>query len=191
MQVRGLLDDAEALDGNRRSNDPADAQTRKGNLGEAVDMNDDVGTVELLERRNSLVAGMQTRVNVILDDGNLVTRSELKNLAARGERHRDAGGILKVWREQNELDAIGGKRGFESFEIDAEQSSGLRSRAHWNTQAANACTVEDSEGAGIGRILEDDGIAWTQEGLTNEVEGLLAAVGDQEVLVADEHAFAP
>jgi len=48
VQISGLLHDAQALDRRRGGNNPADAQPRESDLRKTVNMNDDVGAVELL-----------------------------------------------------------------------------------------------------------------------------------------------
>ena len=55
---------------------------REGDLGEAVQVNDKVCVIEMLERRNADVAGMQARVDMVLGDGNLVAGGEFENAAA-------------------------------------------------------------------------------------------------------------
>src|SRR5260221_14509197 len=87
VQVSGLLDDAKALDGDGRRDDPSDTQTGESHFGEAVDVNDDVGAIELLERRNALFAGVEAGVNVVFDDGNLVAGSQFEDFAPSSQGH--------------------------------------------------------------------------------------------------------
>ena len=56
-------------------------------------------------------------------------------------------------------------------------------RAHRNAEAARADTVENGGGAGIGGIFQDDGVAGAHKGFGDEIEGLLAAVGDEQRFV--------
>src|SRR5580692_2914609 len=119
MQIGGLLDVAQAFDRGSGSDDPAYAQAWKRDFREAVDVDDNVAAVELLQRRYTFVTRVQPRVDVVFDDGNLVASGEFENFATRRQRHRCSSGILKVRSKHDELDAVGGERGFESFEVEA------------------------------------------------------------------------
>src|SRR5580693_8096756 len=138
VQISHLLDEAKAFNGGGGSNDPANAQAGESDFGEAVNVDDEVGAVELLERRNALVAGVQAGVDVVLDDGNLIARSEFQNAAPRGERHGHAGRIVEIGREDQKLDAISGERSFEGFEVDAESAAGFSVGADRNAEATGA-----------------------------------------------------
>jgi len=118
-----------------------------------------------------------------------MARGEFENAAARIERHGSAGGIVKIRSEDDELDAIGGERGFESFEIDAERLAGFGVGAHRNAQAAGAHAMENGRSAGIGGIFEDDGIAGADEGLGDEIQSLLASGSDEEGVVLGGNAI--
>src|ERR1700723_2010706 len=102
MEIGGLLHDPKALDGCRRSNNPTHAQSWKGNLCKTIDVNDDIRTVELFQRWHALVAGVQPGVNMIFDDGHLMTSGEFQNSATRRQRHRGSGRVLKIRRENNQ-----------------------------------------------------------------------------------------
>ena len=133
--------------GGSGSDDPADAQPGKGDFREAVDVDDEIGAIELLERRNAFFARVQPGVNVIFDDGHLMARGQFQHAAARCERHRGAGGIVKIGREDDELDAISSERRFERIEVDAQfgcwvrreflsAPRGTRARAPWKIATA-------------------------------------------------------
>ncbi|HYW85136.1 MAG TPA: hypothetical protein VFB30_17875, partial [Spirochaetia bacterium] len=104
------------------------------------------------------------------------------------ERHRCAGGILKIGREDEQLDAIGGERGFESIHIKAEGLAGFGVGAHGNPEAARANTMENGGGARVGGILHNDGVARAHEGFGDEVESLLATSGDKKSFVLGGNA---
>src|SRR6266850_1023216 len=81
MEVRRLLHDAQPLNGRRRRDDPPDPQSRECHLREAVNVDDDVRPVQLFQRRNSFLARIQPRVNMIFHDGNLVPSGQFQQLA--------------------------------------------------------------------------------------------------------------
>ncbi len=126
VQVGHLLDETEAFDSGGRSHNPADAQAGERNFREAIDVNDDVGAVELLQRRHAFFACVEAGVDMVFHDGDLIARGKFENATARRERHGSAGGILEIGSEDEKLDAIGGERGFERFEIDAKRSCRVR-----------------------------------------------------------------
>ena len=190
VQVGHLLHETQALDGSGMGDDPADAKTGERDFGEAVDVNDEVRAIELLEGRQTLFVRMQARVDVIFDDGNLVAAGKFQHAATRGDRHGSAGGILEIGREDEKLDAIGGERGFEGFEINAEGTAGFRMGTHRNTEAASMDAVENGGGAGVGGIFDDDGVAGADESFGDEIERLLAAVGDEQRIVFDGETVA-
>jgi len=167
VEIGHLLDEPKALDSRGRGNDPADAKAGECNLGEAVHVNDEIGLIELFERRNADITSMETSVDVIFDNWNLMERGEFENAAARIERHGSAGGIVKIGSEDDELDAIGGEQGFENFQIDAERLAGLGMRANGDAEAARANAVENGGSARVGGILHDDGVAGTNKGFGN------------------------
>src|SRR5712691_929649 len=66
VQVGRLLHHAQPFNRRRRSDDPSNPQARKRHFREAVDMNNQVRAVELLQRGDAFLARMQPRVDVIL-----------------------------------------------------------------------------------------------------------------------------
>src|SRR5438876_208620 len=177
VQIGSLLHQAKSLDGSSRSDDPSNAQAGERDLGKTVNVNDEIRTVHLFKRWNALVAGVKTSVDVVLDNGHLMTGSQLQQLATRCEWYRGARGILKIRRQHNELDAIGSERGFERFEIDAQRLAGLGVGVHGNTKATSACAIENCSCAGIGRIFEDHAIAGAHKRFADQIQRLLTTIG--------------
>jgi hypothetical protein len=108
MQIGRLLHQTKALDGSRWRHNPSHAQPRKCHLGETVNMNDQIRTIQLFERRNALFPHVQPRIDMIFDDRHLVAGCQLQNFSPRSERHGSTGWILKIGSEHDQLDAIGG-----------------------------------------------------------------------------------
>src|SRR5208337_2282975 len=82
VEIGHLLDEAETCDGGGRRDNPTDAEARESHLGEAVNVNDEIRVIELLERRDADIAGVEARVDVVFDNGNLMARSQFKNAPA-------------------------------------------------------------------------------------------------------------
>ena len=139
--------------------------------------------IELLERGNADIAGVQARVDVVFDDGNLVAGGEFQKAATGIEGHGCAGGILKIGSEDEKLDAIGGERGFEGIQIEAERLAGFGVGANRNAEATRANAMENGGGAGVGGIFHDDGVARADKGFGDEIESLLATRGDEKGFV--------
>jgi hypothetical protein len=183
VEIGHLLDQAETFDGGGRRNDPTDAEAGESDLGEAVHVNDEIALIELLERGNADIAGMQARVDVVFDDGNLVAGGEFQKPATGIEGHGSAGRILKIGSEDEQLDAIGGERGFEGIQIQAEGLARFGLGANRNAEATRANAMENGGGAGVGGILHDDGVARAHKGFGDEIESLLATSGDKKSFV--------
>src|SRR6267143_274480 len=103
VNVRSLFHHAQALDGHRGRHDPSHAQSRKRHLRKTIDVNDDVRTIQLLQRGKTVFARVQPPINVIFHDRHLMPRGQLQNFSARSQRHRRSRRILKIRRKHDEL----------------------------------------------------------------------------------------
>src|SRR6267378_2318816 len=176
VQVGRLLHHAQSFNRRRRSDNPSDTQAGKCHFGKAIDVDHQVRAVELLQRRDAFLARMQPRVNVILHYRDLVPPRQLQYLAPRGQRHRRSCRILKIRREQDELDAVRRQRRLQRFQIQAQRRPRLRLRPHRNGEAPRARTVEDCHRSRIRRVFHNHGIARTHKRFADQVEGLLASI---------------
>jgi len=62
---------------------------------------------------------------------------------------------------------------------------------HWNADHAGIGAAEDRDEAGVDRVLQQNGFAVAHEHALQQVEALLAATGDEDVVaVADGSLFA-
>jgi len=183
VEIGRLLDQAETFDGSGRRNNPADAEAGKSDLGEAVNVNDEIGLVKLLERGNADIASVEARVDVVFDDGNLVAGGEFQKAATGIEGHGGASRILKIGSEDEQLDAIGGERGFEGIQIKAEGLAWFWVGAHGNAETACAHAMENGRGAGVSGIFHDNGVAGAHKGFGDEIKSLLTSGGDEKGFV--------
>src|SRR6202045_2901380 len=126
---------------------------------------------------------MQPRVNVIFHYRDLVPPRKLQYLAPRRQRHRRSRRILKVRRKQDELDAIRCQRGLQRFQIQTQRRPWLRLRPHRNGQAPRAPSVEDPHRSRIRRVFHNHGIARTHKRFADQIEGLLASIGDEQIFI--------
>ena len=188
VNVGSLFHHAQALDGHRGRHDPSHAQAGKSHFRKTIDVDDEVRTIQLLQRRQPVFAGVQPRVNVIFHHWHLMPRSQLQHFSARSQRHRRSRGILKIRREDDQLHAVRRQGCLQRLQIQSQRSSRLGMRAHRYTKAACARTAEDRHRAGIRRIFQNNGIAGPYKCFADQIQGLLAAVGDQEIFVPRRNA---
>ena len=164
-----LLGFGEALDQRTRPDHPADTQAGKRDFRETAQEYDAPGAIQLLERRLRLAAIPERAVDVVFDEhraGNPQQRF------AAVERKRDAGGILEARRNHGDL----GVKASQRIDIDSiflnfdagESGRGLR---------------EEIAQAGVNGIFERDRIAGADENVSQEIERLLATVGDQQIVI--------
>src|SRR5262249_19547495 len=83
MQIAPLFGFLKPVDQRLRSDDPADAQPRKGNLREASEQDDLSRLVQLLERRKRIAFIPQSPVDVVLDDYGPRVAGEAQEIFAR------------------------------------------------------------------------------------------------------------
>ena len=95
---------------------------------------------------------------------------------------------MKIGSEDDELDTIGGERGFQGFDIDAQRFAGFGVSAHRNAEATRTSAMKNGGGAGIGGIFEDDAIAGAHEGFGDQIQSLLASGSDQKSFVPGGNA---
>src|SRR5713226_6316865 len=87
VQVGSLFHHSQSLNRRRRSDDPPDPQAGERHFREAVDMNHQIRTVQLLQRRDAFLSRVQTRIDVIFHDWDLVPPSQLQYFPPRCQWH--------------------------------------------------------------------------------------------------------
>src|SRR5215467_4756066 len=183
VQISGLLDDAQSFNRRRRSDNPTNSKARESDFCKTINVNHDIRTIQLFERRNALLPIVQPRVDMVFDNGNLIACRHFKNFAPCRKRNRSTGRILEIRSEHHQFDAICRERSFERFKVNAKRTAWFRVRLYWNTKTPRACTIKNGDGTWICRIFENDRIARPNECLADQIKRLLAAVGDEEIFV--------
>src|ERR1700693_198496 len=92
---------------------------------------------------------------------------------------------MEIGRNENELHAVLQQDGFERIQIQAHVANAPRIRFNVNGEHTHPRSSKNRYRAGISRILESYRIARTQESFANQVDGLLAAIGDEELLASN------
>jgi sulfatase maturation enzyme AslB (radical SAM superfamily) len=175
MQIGPLFQFGQSFNENACSEDPADTQSRKGDLRETANLDDCTGGIQGLESRERVALVTQFTVNIILNHRNTGTGCELKQGLTGGKRDGGARRILEVGRDHKETGPFTGDEAVEGIEIDPLGSDGNANDAHPGTK-------ENIPEAGIDRIFDQNGVANSGEETLEEVEGLLTAAGDDDVI---------
>ena len=183
VQVGVLLHQAQTLDHIFRGHAPAHAQAGKSDLRKTVDVNHNPRAIERLERGQRLAAEIQAGIDMIFDHGHLVARGQLQQPLARAHRHGGAGGALEIRRDHDELYAVLNQRGFQRLEIHARPGRVARYRAHVDPQAAHTRGRENGQSAGIRWVLKNHRIAGPQESFGQQIQSLLAARSNQDLVI--------
>ena len=184
MQIRCLFHHAQPFYGLWRRNNPTHAQPGERYFRKAVDVNHQIRTIQLLQRGNALVPRVQPRVNMVFHHGHLIPPRQLQQFAPRSQRHRNARGILKIRSQRDQLHTICRKSRFERLQVQSQRRSRLRVGSHRHSQAARPRPMENRHRARVGRIFHNHGIARTHKRFADQIERLLAPIGDEQIFVS-------
>jgi hypothetical protein len=182
-QVRGLLAQVQALQDRRGSGGPADPQARREDLRERARVGHVAAAVERVERRQRVTLVAQQAVRVVLEDHELLLVGDPDERLAPVQRHRDAAGVLEVRDRVDELGAPAlvaqlGQRRLEHVDPHAVV-------VHLDLHDVGLVGVEARHGAGIRGRLGDHDVAGIEERAADEVDHLLAAGRDHDVVGLD------
>ena len=191
VQVGRLFHQPQAFDRALRANAPAHAQTGESNLREAVDLNHVAVAVQRLQRRQRRAAQAQPPVNVILDHRYLIARRNFQQAAPFGQRHSSPGRIMKIRGGENKFHAVLHQHRFQSVEVQAHMPGSLRVGLDANRQHSHASAGKNRYSPRIRRVFQHHSVARAQKRLAHQIDGLLAAVGNQQLFAAHHQAFLP
>ena len=143
VRVEALLDQRDLLHDRRRRRQPSEPQPGREHLREAVQMDDEVLRVELVQRRRRRLAERQLAIRAVLDDRHPIAFRQLQHFAARADRHRDAGRILERGVRVNQLRAISQQRVLELVDVAVQARP---SRSAWRPPPETTGWHRDSRG---------------------------------------------
>ena len=143
-----------------------------------------IGRVSLRSRD---VGEPQVAVGIVLDDQHLLASAPVEQRAALGERQDAAGGVLEIRDDVQELDAtprrtLGGEHRVEMCEIE---TVGLLPDA----DQARPRTPERRDRSGERRQLDEHDIARIHEEPRDQIDGLLRAGGEQNLVARARDAL--
>ena len=181
LQRGGLHDEVDLFHDLGAGVDPAHAEAGGEDLGEGAEVDDQILFVHAAQRGQELALEAQVAVGVVLDRGDLILVDDLHELLAALKRHRAAGGILEVGDDVDELDVFGrGKHAVQLFHDHAVLVGG-------HLDKVGLILLEGVDRAEIGGAFQHDDVAGVEKQLADEVETLLAAGRqDQMIGVGDD-----
>ena len=158
---------------------PADAEAGGKHLREGTQVDDALGAVRGDGRQGIVVEAEQT-VGVVLDDQDVLAQADLGDDRAAFGGQRDAGGVVVVRNDVDELD-----RAARGAHVADRLRQGLGNDAvlvHRHVHDVRLACAEHTQRAHVGGGLGEDDVAGIHEELRHEVEGLLAARRDHNVV---------
>ena len=182
-QVGGLLAQVHLAQHGGRGHGPAHAHARREDLAEGGQVHHPAGaTVEFEQRGKRVALEADHPVRVVLDDEQAVGVGELDEALPAGQRHGDARGILEVGDGVEQLGraALVGQARVGLFQ--QVNAHAVVVEGH----VGHVCAVggEARHRARVGGALGQHGVAGVHEGPDAQVNGLLAARGDEDVVNA-------
>jgi len=174
VQVGRLLGDDQFVHERRRGHQPAQAQGRGHGLGKRAEQ-DGVGRQQVLERDLAGPGKAQVAVGIVLDHQAGAVPHQIGHRPAVGVAVADAAGVLKI-----------GHR-VEQFWPPLAQDPGQGGEVHATLTDRHRVKAGPVHGKGldgteVAGLLDDQVVAFVEEGLAQEVQSLLRPGGDEDIL---------
>ena len=171
MTIGDAAGDGQRFDERQRRHEVTDAQRRAQHFAERADVDDAIGGVEPLERRQRPAGVAVFAVVVVFDDPRLALARPRQQLQPAGKAHRHAERILVRGRD------VGGARlrraATPSSTRSPSASMGIGARS--GPPPGARCARRDSPD------LRTTPVAGLEQGVRDEVHRLLRAVGDDDL----------
>ena len=176
LQVPGLLDRREGVGQPRRAPHPSQAKRRRQDLREAAGV-DHALVVERRERRLELPVAAQQAVGIVLEDDEVVVVREGHQPLAVLQPQTDSQRVVGVRNRVEQARAL--PRAQAPLErVDVEPAVQAARQGHRSGLVRRERLAE----AGIDEALDRDRVADSEERAHGDVERLLGAAGDLDVL---------
>ena len=163
-----------------RGNHPAHAQAGREHLAQTAAVRQQLAAARHLggQRQQAgrwRIAKVQVAVGVVLNDHGLVLHGEFKHLLAALQAQQGAAGVAEGG---NQVDELGAMLGDELFQFVGFHAMAVDGRA----DELGAIEAKALDGGQKRRAFHDHLVTGTDQGLAQQVQRLLAAGGDDEVL---------
>ena len=179
MQISALLGLHEAQHQHLRADDPSQPQARGHNLGKGPQVGSALRD-EGADRRDVLALVPQLAVGVVLDDREVQFRSDLCQLLAALQGHRRTGRVVEVGQNVDKLGRLAevGEHLFVGM-LHLIHDHAILIEAH--SVEARLISIPSLDRSQVGGTAGEHEVTGVNENLANQVQGLLGAIGQQDV----------
>ena len=124
--------------------------------------------------RRVAASGGEVAVDVVLDDHEIVLLGQLQHPEGGGRREVAGGGVVqhRVGEEQARL--VVGEQGFEGLRVGAVGGA-------WNAQQGHAVKAQVAEQVPVAGVVHQHAVAGLQKVAADDVEGLVDAIGEDDL----------
>src|SRR5262245_9675805 len=175
VQVGQLLGSLEPLEDGTGPDEPAQAQAREQDLRERADVDDDSAAVDRFERQGRRATVVEAAVEPVLYDRHLMAGRRLQEAPCRFRRHREPGRIVRARLAIEELRRV-------ALQEPLEQVGAGSGAVPRHAQELRAERPEDLHRARVRRLLDGDEVARIDQRAGDQVEPLLRAVDDEDLI---------
>ena len=176
---RALVRQDEFLSDRVRSERPADAEARGERLRERAEV-DDAVLLDRAHRVRRRAVEVQQAVGVVLEHEDAVGPADLEDLESALPRERHAGRVRVVRDRVQELDPLAGL--LEARDVLAQRLGDEAELIHRHVLHVGLVRLEHDHRGHVARALGDHDVARVDEQLRDELEGVLRAGGDDDVI---------
>ena len=158
------------------SSDPAKTQARAEDLGEGAQEHNQALGIQGFQGRQDFALIAQLAIGVILNNGQVVLINNFHKCFTALHGPGTAGGVLEV---RNYIDEFAVGSGCQNLvQLFGNQAAVIGGNFH----KFRLVSVEGVQSAQVGRAFAEHNVAGVQEQLTNEVQALLGASGNQDII---------
>ena len=183
MQVGCLLGLAQAVDEGLRPDHPAHPQARETHLGKAAKQDGAAVFIQLLDGRQRLAFVAQIAIGVVLDHRHARRARRLEHLAPGRQRQGCARGVLEIRGHHQEARPLALQHALQLRDIQPF-------RAHRNAHKLSANSGQQVLQARVDGVLDRYRVAGPQHHAADEVERLLTAIGDDQIVAGTRQVLA-
>ena len=193
---RDPVGDAEVLaDGEGRvyrlrlTHEPAEPQSRRDGLAEAVGLHDEVAAAEAQQGGQALTLETEVAVDVVFDNHEAALVGKPDELLPAFKRHAGAGGELEGGDGVHRLHPDAGRSQLVDLALDGVDVHAVAVDGHGVDLGPEGLHVAD--GVGERRRLDDHRITGVKEAVDGQGDGLHRSRGEQYAVGPDIYAIAP
>ena len=184
VQIRRFLRMAQPVDQQFRPHRPTHPQSGETHLGKTAQQHRSATLVQLLQRGQRLAAVAQLAISVVFDHRDARPARRIQQRFPAGHRQTYPGRILKIRGHHQEPRLLALQHPLQLRGIHAVG-------AHRNSAELRAHSRQQILQAGVERIFHRHRVTRPQQHPPDQVQRLLAAVGNQQVVPRTGHLLPP